>query len=157
MTTPNRPVIEVRDVVVQYERTVALDHVTLTVPRGRITALLGPNGAGKTTLVDLLEGFARPDAGTVEVLGRDPWRAPAEWRDRIGVVLQDTRLDADLSVAEFIDMLAMEVSPDTEWGSVLTLLSSGAGQVLVSFDITPEVRQGRGDERLIGRAQARSR
>lgn len=104
MTTPNRPVIEVRDVVVQYERTVALDHVTLTVPRGRITALLGPNGAGKTTLVDLLEGFARPDAGTVEVLGRDPWRAPAEWRDRIGVVLQDTRLDADLSVAEFIDM-----------------------------------------------------
>ena len=53
--------------------------------------------------------------------------------------------------------LAMEVSPDTEWGSVLTLLSSGAGQVLVSFDITPEVRQGRGDERLIGRAQARSR
>lgn len=51
----------------------------------------------------------------------------------------------------------MEVSPDTEWGSVLTLLSSGAGQVLVSFDITPEVRQGRGDERLIGRAQARSR
>ncbi|MEE1652147.1 hypothetical protein V1260_15300 [Brachybacterium sp. J144] len=50
--------------------------------------------------------------------------------------------------------LAMEVSPDTEWGSVLTLLSSGAGQVLVSFDITPEVRQGRGDERLIGRARS---
>lgn len=53
--------------------------------------------------------------------------------------------------------VAMEVSPDTEWGSVLTLLISVAGQVLVSFDITPEVRQGRGDERLIGRAQARSR
>lgn len=60
-------------------------------------------------------------------------------------------------LGDLLLLLAMEVSPDTEWGSVLTLLSSGAGQVLVSFDITPEVRQGRGDERLIGRAQARSR
>lgn len=99
-----RPIIEAAGLVVDHGEHRALDHVDFVAHEGRITALLGPNGAGKTTLVDVLEGFVHPTAGTVEVLGRNPWRAPASWRERIGVVLQDTRLDADLSVAEFVDM-----------------------------------------------------
>lgn len=104
MSRTENDVITVDDVTVRYGDHTALDQVSLGVSPGRITALLGPNGAGKTTLVDLLEGFTRPDSGRVRVLETDPWRAPAAWRDRIGVVLQDTRLDADLSVGEFIDM-----------------------------------------------------
>lgn len=102
---PASEVIEVANAVAEYSGHRALDGVSLTVLAGGITALLGPNGAGKTTLVDILEGFTRPASGHVRVLGADPWRAPARWRDRIGVVLQDTRLDADLSVGEFVDMV----------------------------------------------------
>ena len=97
-------VIEVDDASVHYGSHTALDGVSLSAQRGRITALLGPNGAGKTTLVDLLQGFIKPDSGRVTVLGTNPWRAHPAWRDRIGAVLQDTRLDADLTVGEFVEM-----------------------------------------------------
>ena len=55
--------VEVRDVVVRYGDTTAVDRVSLTVPRGRVLALLGNNGAGKTSLLQVCEGFRRPDAG----------------------------------------------------------------------------------------------
>ncbi len=103
-TAPNTAAIEVTDAVVRYGTVTALDGVDLVVEPGQVTALLGPNGAGKTTLVDCLEGFLRPTSGRVRVLGQDPWRAGPQWRDRIGVVLQDTRLDADLTVGEFVEM-----------------------------------------------------
>ena len=53
-----------------------------------VLALLGPNGAGKTTTVEMCEGFVRPDAGTIEVLGLDPITDNARLRARIGVMLQ---------------------------------------------------------------------
>lgn len=56
---------------------------------GVITALLGPNGAGKTTTIECVEGIQRPDAGSVRVLGADPWRSGPEHRARVGVMLQD--------------------------------------------------------------------
>ncbi len=65
-----------------------MDRLTFTVPTASIFAVLGPNGAGKTTTIDMCEGFARPDAGTVKVLGADPWRQQTTLRPRIGVMLQ---------------------------------------------------------------------
>ncbi|WAT97626.1 ABC transporter ATP-binding protein [Streptomyces nigrescens] len=76
----------------------------LTVAEGEVVALLGPNGAGKTSLVECLEGFQRPQSGRIEVLGRDPWRAPGHWRARIGAVLQDCRIESELTVGEFTAM-----------------------------------------------------
>ena len=54
----------------------AVDGLTLTVAAGVVTAVLGPNGAGKTTTVETCEGYRRPDAGTVRVLGLDPGGTP---------------------------------------------------------------------------------
>jgi ABC-2 type transport system ATP-binding protein len=59
------------------------------VEPGSVFALLGPNGAGKTTTVELCEGFRRPDAGRIRVLGLDPLRDAAQLRPRVGVMLQD--------------------------------------------------------------------
>src|SRR3954464_7660279 len=56
--------------------------------RGSLLALLGPNGAGKTTTVEVCEGFLKPDAGTVRVLGYDPVRESAALRPRVGIMPQ---------------------------------------------------------------------
>jgi len=85
-----------------YQDKAAVDGLELTVARGEIFALLGPNGAGKTTTVEILEGFRKRDAGSVEVLGVDPARAPLSWRNRVGVVLQGTGEFDELKVGEVV-------------------------------------------------------
>ncbi len=72
----------------RYGTTLAVSDLNLDVHRAEVLALLGPNGAGKTTTVEMCEGFVRPDAGTVEVLGLDPVTENARLRERIGVMLQ---------------------------------------------------------------------
>ena len=80
--------VEVRDVVVRYGDVVAVDGVSLTVPRGGILALLGNNGAGKTSLLQVCEGFRGPDAGSARVLGLDPLADHDELMPRLGIMLQ---------------------------------------------------------------------
>lgn len=63
--------------------------VELTARAGQVTALLGPNGAGKTTTLMIAQGLERPTSGTVRLLDQDPWRAGADLRSRVGVMLQD--------------------------------------------------------------------
>jgi ABC-2 type transport system ATP-binding protein len=72
----------------RYGSTLAVSALDLDVERAEVFALLGPNGAGKTTTVEMCEGFARPDEGTIEVLGLDPAADNARLRERIGVMLQ---------------------------------------------------------------------
>jgi ABC-2 type transport system ATP-binding protein len=84
----------------------AVRGIDLEVRRGEIFAFLGPNGAGKTTTVEILEGFRQADGGQVEVLGANPWRAPAAWRERIGIVLQDSEAEPGLTVRECLDLYA---------------------------------------------------
>jgi ABC-2 type transport system ATP-binding protein len=66
----------------------AVDGLSLTAPRGAVTALLGPNGAGKTTTVSICASLLTADSGLVSVLGRDPARAGTELRGRVGVMPQ---------------------------------------------------------------------
>lgn len=80
--------VRLRGVSKQYGSTVAVADLDLDVQRAEVLALLGPNGAGKTTTIEMCEGFTRPDAGTIEVLGLDPIADNARVRERIGVMLQ---------------------------------------------------------------------
>jgi ABC-2 type transport system ATP-binding protein len=89
-----------------YGRNHAVRGIDLTVERGEVFAFLGPNGAGKTTTVEILEGYRRRSGGEVEVLGADPQRAGREWRERIGIVLQSSRLDPYLTVRESLELFA---------------------------------------------------
>jgi ABC-type cobalamin transport system ATPase subunit len=78
--------------------------VSFEVATGEVFCLLGPNGAGKTTTVEILEGYRMRDAGEVRVLGMDPADSPRELRERVGIVLQQTGVQGDLTVAELVEM-----------------------------------------------------
>jgi ABC-2 type transport system ATP-binding protein len=100
------PVITVRSLVKRYNSHQAVAGIDLEVRRGEIFAFLGPNGAGKTTTVEILEGFRQRTAGEVSVLGQDPAVADGAWRDRVGVVLQESEPEPGLSVRECLAMYA---------------------------------------------------
>jgi ABC-2 type transport system ATP-binding protein len=82
----------------------AVDGLSLTIEEGEIVALLGPNGAGKTTTVEILEGHRERTSGSVSVLGHDPQTAGREFRERIGIVLQEAGLDEDFTPRELVSL-----------------------------------------------------
>ena len=87
-----------------YGDVVAVRDITFSVQEGEVLAVLGPNGAGKTTTVEILEGYRPRDAGSVSVLGADPWHGAPALRERIGVVLQEAGVDHFLTVSEAVRM-----------------------------------------------------
>ena len=95
-----------RDLRKSYGAVEALQGVSFSVAAGEVFGLLGPNGAGKTTTVEILEGYRKRDAGEVRVLGHDPERPGPDFRERIGVVLQQSQLLGNLTVAETHRMFA---------------------------------------------------
>lgn len=80
--------------------TTAVAGIDFEVAAGEVFALLGPNGAGKTTTIEMLEGYLAPDAGSIKILGLNPTTAGAEYRDRIGIVLQQSAIEKELTVTE---------------------------------------------------------
>ncbi len=78
----------------------AVNGVSFEVQTGETYALLGPNGAGKTTTIEILEGYRRRDSGEAEVLGIDPAVNGTKLREKIGIVLQSTALEPELTVRE---------------------------------------------------------
>jgi ABC-2 type transport system ATP-binding protein len=99
---PGSLAVRVRGLRKAYGDTRALDGVDLTITHGEVVGLLGPNGAGKTTLVEILEGHRARDAGEVSVLGFDPADGDQDFRDRIGIVLQDGGHTPVATVAEAV-------------------------------------------------------
>lgn len=97
-------VIEMTGVVKQYGSVLALDHVSMSIPRGQIVAILGPNGAGKTTLLEILEGLQRADAGEIHVLDTDIRKNARDVKNRIGISLQNTSFFDRLSVEETLHL-----------------------------------------------------
>jgi ABC-2 type transport system ATP-binding protein len=84
----------------------AVRGIDLEVRAGEVFAFLGPNGAGKTTTTEILEGYRPRSAGRVEVLGVDPGSPTREWRERIGIVLQQCRMRPELTVRETLVLYA---------------------------------------------------
>jgi len=86
----------------RYGDRTAVDGVSLTVAEGEVLGILGRNGAGKTTTVEMIAGLRRPDSGTVQILGLDPWRDRRRVRQLLGVQLQESELHAALTVSELV-------------------------------------------------------
>ena len=98
--------VEVRDVVVRYGATTAVDGVSLTVPRGRVLALLGHNGAGKTSLLQVCEGFRPADGGECRVLGLDPIGEHDALMPRLGIMLQSGGMYPWATAGELLQLFA---------------------------------------------------
>ncbi|HEU5129872.1 MAG TPA: ABC transporter ATP-binding protein [Glycomyces sp.] len=96
------PAIAAHGLRKRYGDTLAVDEVTLDIEEQEIYGILGRNGAGKTTSVEIIAGLRRPDEGTVNVLGLDPWRDRARLRTVLGVQLQNAALHSSLTVREMV-------------------------------------------------------
>ena len=94
--------ISVTNLRMSYGDLEAVRGIDLHVDVGEVFALLGPNGAGKTTTVEILEGHRKRTSGEVSVLGHDPERNERAFKDRIGIVLQETGVERYLTVEEVI-------------------------------------------------------
>lgn len=133
--------IEVKGLKKNYGDLQAVRGLDLQIEQGEIFSLLGPNGAGKTTTVEILEGFRTRDSGSVSVLGVDPQIKGHEsriWRNRIGIVLQNSADAGDLSVGETVKHFSNyysnpldvqevinSVGLDEKQGSLIRTLSGG--------------------------------
>lgn len=98
------PAIAVRGLTKSYGDVDAVRGIDLEVASGEVFALLGPNGAGKTTTVEILEGHRRRSSGDVHVLGHDPAKGERSFKQRIGIVLQETGIERFLTVAEVLEL-----------------------------------------------------
>lgn len=106
MSSGSTAVVRLRGVSKRYGSTTAVGELDLDVHRAEVFALLGPNGAGKTTTVEMCEGFVRPDAGSIEVLGLDPIADNARLRERMGVMLQGGGGYPAARAAEMLNLVA---------------------------------------------------
>jgi ABC-2 type transport system ATP-binding protein len=117
--------IRVRELRKSYGEHEAVRGISFDIREGEVFSLLGPNGAGKTTTVEILEGYRERDGGEVEVLGFDPARAQTAYRERIGVVLQQSQLFANLTVSETHRMFAGYYEHPRDIDEVIDLVGLG--------------------------------
>jgi ABC-2 type transport system ATP-binding protein len=99
------PAVEVRGLVKSFGGVRALDGLDLTVAPGQVVGFLGPNGSGKSTTIRVLLGLLRADAGTVRLLGGDPWDDAVPLHRRLAYVPGDVSLWPNLTGGEAIDLL----------------------------------------------------
>ena len=100
--TAGSPIVEIRKLTRMFGKALALDDVSLTVPRGGVFGLIGGNGAGKTTLIKHLLGLLRPQSGSIRVFGLDPIANPVETLGRIGYLSEDRDLPNWMAVGELM-------------------------------------------------------
>ncbi|MGH3934947.1 MAG: ABC transporter ATP-binding protein [Pseudonocardiaceae bacterium] len=123
MSPPAPPAaVEVRGLVRTFGAINAVNGLDLHMPPATVLALLGPNGAGKTTTVEVCEGFLRPDAGVVRVLGLDPIADGAALRPRIGVMPQGGGAYPGVRAGEMLHLVAVCAARPLNVGWLLDVL-----------------------------------
>ncbi|MFM9609684.1 ABC transporter ATP-binding protein [Streptomyces niveiscabiei] len=126
------PVIEVTDLRKTYGAHRAVDGVSFAVEEGEIFGVLGPNGAGKTTTVECVEGLRVPDGGRVRVAGLDPVAEHEKVAQLLGAQLQQSELQAKLTVREALELYASFYTRPADWRPLAERLGL-AGKLTTRF------------------------
>lgn len=107
-TDKNRPgdVVQAQQLTKTFGEEVAVDSLTMNVPRGSIFGFIGPSGCGKTTTVRMMTGVHKPTSGQVSVLGKDPYKFSKSDREKIGYLIQSFVLYPELNVWENLNFTA---------------------------------------------------
>ncbi|MGE4426854.1 MAG: ABC transporter ATP-binding protein [Solirubrobacteraceae bacterium] len=142
------PAVVIDGLVRRYGEHVAVDDLSLTVPRAQVFALLGPNGAGKTTTVETCVGLRRPTRGRVRVLGLDPVRQTDDLRPRIGVMLQSGGVYQGARCGEMLRLVASYAADPLDPERLLQRLG------LESVNRTPYRRLSGGQQQRLSLAMA---
>jgi ABC-2 type transport system ATP-binding protein len=117
-----QPVISVRDLRISYGSINAVCGISFDIPERCIFGLLGPNGAGKTSTIEMIEGIRKPDSGTIQVCGLDPFKDGMRIREIVGAQLQITALQDKLRVREAFVLFASFYSRPMSPNVLLELL-----------------------------------
>ena len=104
---PGQPAVMIEGLTKRFGPKVAVDNLTMWVPRGSMFGFVGPNGAGKTTTLSMVTGLLRADAGRVEVLGHDVWADPAAAKAQMGVLPDGMKTFDRLSGRELLRFCGM--------------------------------------------------
>ena len=107
-TDKNRPgdVVQAQQLTKTFGEEVAVDSLTMNVPRGSIFGFIGPSGCGKTTTIRMMTGVHKPTSGQVSVLGKDPYKFSKSDREKIGYLIQNFVLYPELNVWENLNFTA---------------------------------------------------
>ncbi len=149
MTDP-RLAIETDGLTIRYGPKTAVDGIDLSVSAGEVVALLGRNGAGKTSTVEALEGYRRPAAGRVRVLGLDPWDKAGHraLTSRTGVMLQRGGVYPGMGPAEALRLFAAYYDDPRDPGELMERLD------LTGVASTPWRRLSGGEQQRLSMALA---
>ena len=118
------PMIELKNLTKRYGRTLAVDRLRLSVPKGIIFGFIGPNGAGKTTTIKMMGGLMAPDSGTVKINGIDMAQFPEKAKQIIGFIPDRPYLYEKLTGMEFLKFTAdlYDVAPERFSDAALSML-----------------------------------
>jgi ABC-2 type transport system ATP-binding protein len=100
------PMLQIRDLVKKYGSKTAVDHVSLSIPRGSFFGLLGPNGAGKSTIIHCITGIAQPTSGTILIDGTDAVKEYKKARLKVGLSPQEFNVDIFSTPEQLMDYMA---------------------------------------------------
>lgn len=99
-------VVDARELTKTFGKEIAVDSLTIQVPRGAIFGFIGPSGCGKTTTIRMLTGIYKPTSGNINVLGKNPLRFSKSDREKIGYLIQQFVLYPELTVWENLNFAA---------------------------------------------------
>jgi ABC-2 type transport system ATP-binding protein len=119
------PMVDIQGLSVFYGKQLAVNKLSLTIPRGEVFGFIGPNGAGKTTTIKVLATLLKPSYGTVRVMGTDVTTSPQSVRRNIGYVPDSFGVYEDLSVVEYLHFFsaAYRIPREKRAGTVMDVLA----------------------------------
>ena len=120
-----QPMVDIQRLSVFYGKQLAVNNLSLTIPRGEVFGFIGPNGAGKTTTIKVLATLLKPSFGSVRVMGIDVVASPQSVRRNIGYVPDSFGVYEDLSVVEYLHFFAAayRIEREKRAGTVMDVLA----------------------------------